>query len=273
MKKIFIYNLLFIGLVLGLSSCFDDPGTDILFEGVFVELDLATRAPSSGERIRIYARKDDGVNITDTIIINLVGAQRSTPVNVTIAVDAAGTTAVAGTHYNLSTTSVTIPANSSFGYIPFEVIDDNIDPNTPVTLSISIASSDVEISENYKSGTMTLRAQCGFDVNNFVGAYSAIEPGYSGSPYAVNFAKGTADNTIVIDNFWDFGGATVYTLNPANGTVTIVQQTVTMGGEGWIVAGSGTYDPCSGDMVVNYTVDRVADGQRYDDNTHTFTKQ
>jgi len=270
MKKILITNLLALLLIFGTTACFDDPGSDILFEDTFVELDFATRSPSSVLRNRVYSRVNDGNTIADQVTISLVGAQRSTPINVTIAVDAANTTAVAGTHYNLTTTTATIPANSSSISIPFQVIDDNIAPGSVFRLAFRIASADVPISVNYGSGSFNMRTLCMYNASFFVGPYSCLEPGYA--TYPVTFtASATAANTFINNNFWDENAIINYVINPATNTVSIPSQTfVAFGATLTVVStGTSTIDTCTGNMVVNY---RVTQGANViENNIHTFT--
>jgi hypothetical protein len=270
MKKILITNLLALLLIFGTTACFDDPGDDILFEDTFVELDFATRNASSALRNRVYPRVNDGNPIADQVTISLVGAQRSTPINVTIAVDAANTTAVAGTHYNLTTTTATIPANSSSISIPFQVIDDNIAPDSVFRLAFSIASADVPISVNYGSGSFNMRTLCMYNASLFVGPYSCLEPGYA--TYPVTFTASTTANTFINNNFWDVNANINYVINPATSTVSIPSQTFVFGGVtyGVVSTGTSTIDTCTGNMIVNY---RVTDGPTVvENNTHTFTK-
>ena len=156
MKKLMLYGL----LSLTLLSCFDDSGLDILFEDSFVEIDEATT--SSGLAItKIYTRVINSAGIRDSLRVNLVGPQRSTDVSITFAVDASST-AVAGTHYQFITTgnSVVIPANSSYGYIKFFVLDDNIAPSTTTqNLRINLTGGDVPASVNYSNFTRRIRTQ------------------------------------------------------------------------------------------------------------------
>jgi len=107
----------------------------------------------------------------------------------------------------------------------------------------------------------------------YAGEYSANEPGYG--DYAVTFTAGEGCNTITNDNFWDAGMVVDYVLNFADNTVTIPDQimpyppspTIIMG-----VRGSGTFDPETMEMVVDYQVYDPPSGGLYDNNTHTFTR-
>jgi hypothetical protein len=279
MKMKTIYKIFtFVALLAVVSACFDDPGTDLLLDNVAViEINEATTAGGL-DVSKSYDRITDGKRIKDSIRVNLVGPQLSTPITVNFAVDPSST-AVAGTHYALITTSsVTIPANSSFGFIYFEVIDDNVLPGEIWKLKINLTSSDANttISSKYGVFTRSIRTLCAFKRSNFVGTFSTIEPGYSGSPYDnVAIVDPTDANGIIIDNFWDFGGVVKYSFNASSTAVTLASQDVVMGGTTYVVAGSSpaTYDACTYTFVVPYTVRLKSTNALQDSNTHTFTKK
>lgn len=273
-----IYKLfMFVGLLAFVSACYDDPGTDILLNNVAVlEINEATTATGL-DLSKSYNRITDGKRIKDSIRVNLVGPQRSTPINVTFAIDPAST-AVAGTHYAMITTgSVTIPANSSFGFIYFEVIDDNILPGEIWKLKFSLTGNDgnATISSLYGVFTRSIRTLCAFNRANFVGTYSTNEPGY-GTYDNTSVADPTDANTIIVNNFWDFGGTVKYVFNPATNAVTVPTQDVVMGGTTYVVAAgatAGTYDACTYSFVVPYTVRLKSTNALQDSNTHTYTKK
>lgn len=279
MKRLSTYSIiLFLGIAAFMISCFDDPGTDILLEGSFIEISEATTSGGL-DLSKSYNRKNDGTKSKDSIRINLVGRQRNTPITVNFQIDAAATTAVADIHYEMITTggSATIPANSSFGYIYFNVLADNIEPGEIWKLKFDLTgadAADVKLSENYKSFTRSMRILCPFDRANFIGTYSCVEPGYSGSPYDVTSVAGPNENSITIDNFWDFGGVVTYEFNPTTTVVTLPTQDVVMGGVTYIVSqnGAATYDACEYSFVVPYRVETEG-GTTLDTNTHTFTKK
>ena len=155
-----IYKIfMFVGLLAIVAACYDDPGTDILLDNVsVVEINEATTATGL-DISKTYTRTIDGKNLKDSIRVNLVGPQRGTAINVTFEIDAAST-AIAGTHYKLITASpVVIPANSSFGFIYFEVIDDNILTTESWKLKFKLIGNDGDatISSKYGVFTRTIR--------------------------------------------------------------------------------------------------------------------
>jgi len=278
MKKSKIYSLLSLLLItIVMVSCFDDPGTEFLFEGSFLEINEATTT-AGADVSKAYERLNNGSTKRDSIRINLAGAHRSTPVTVNFTIDATST-AVAGVHYNLITTggTATIPANESYAYIYFEVLPDNIEAGEVWKLKFNLTGSsvsDIELSENFKSFTRSMRILCPFVRANFTGTFSVDEPGYGTYPTVAS--ADTDPNSIVINNFWDFGGVVRYTFNPATTAVTLPTQDVVMGGVTYVVAqgaGNATYDACELTFVVPYTVRRKSDNALQDTNTHTFTKQ
>lgn len=151
---------LFLSLGIGLTlfSCFSDPGTDVKLKASFVEINEATTSAGL-DRTRTYTKVVNGQPIKDSIQVNLVGAQRSTPVVVNFAIDPTST-AVAGTHYALITNgSVTIQPNKSSGFVYFNVLDDNILSSETWKVKFNLTSADggVQLSQNYSTFTRTIR--------------------------------------------------------------------------------------------------------------------
>lgn len=268
--------LLFTGLLFLAASCFDEPGTDILLDNV-AEIEIQQATTSGGLDVAFsYLKALDGLSVRDSIRVNLVGPQKSTPINVSFTIDATST-AVAGVHYDLVTTNtVVIPANSSYGYIYFNVLDDNIEAGElwKVKFNLTAADGGATLSPSFSTFTRSIRAQCPFIRADFVGSYSTLEPGY-GTYTNIASADGTNVNAVRINNFWDFGGNVQYVFNPnsANPTVTLPTQSVVMGGVTYTVSqnGAASYDPCTGNFIVPYRVAN-AGGTTLDTNTHTFTK-
>lgn len=155
-----------------LSSCIKND--DVVWEKAEVEFDVAAYTTKSGglpfplvNRVPTgygrslnatldpvtTSRTNVAPNDTVRMRINLVGAQRSTPTVVTVRVANNFSTAVAGTHFSLLDTQVTIPANSSFGIARWVIRN----PGAPVVSGTSVqavfelvGTSDVPASENFK---------------------------------------------------------------------------------------------------------------------------
>jgi hypothetical protein len=169
MKKIFIYGLTLFGLSLSMVGCM--PKDDLEYDGpnvVEFKNHLQSRVTASlpagvtangalTRTIRVTNR------VTDTIFVQLVGPQQSSPIDLNFNVDAASTS-VAGTHYNLrpvGSTRVTIPANSSVGYLLTDVVAASIPVTTPATTYTLIfnlvGNEQIKASPNFSKFTLTLR--------------------------------------------------------------------------------------------------------------------
>ena len=166
MKKIILFGLSIITFGLVLGGCM--PEDDLTYKGSsVVEFKnhlfsrVAARQPA-GVTLNTVAGRTASVNtrVTDTIYVQLVGPQvaSATEVNFTVAPTS---TAVAGTHYNFKPagiTKVTIPANSSVGYLLVDMIPGSVTGTTtfPLVLNL-VGNSTVAASQNYKTFTLTLR--------------------------------------------------------------------------------------------------------------------
>ena len=155
-----------------LSSCIKNP--DIVFSGANVEFDLATYTTKSGglpfplaTRVPtgfgrslnatldpvFTTRTNVAPNDTVRMRINLVGAQRSSATTVSVKVEPNFSTAVAGVHFDLLDTQVTIPANSSFGFARWVIRNPGapVVPNTSVQVVFELTgTADAKASENFK---------------------------------------------------------------------------------------------------------------------------
>lgn len=162
MKHIKYYSIVLIVLVMGLSSCIKEK--PVLLQRFFVEFDAATyNANAAGRTYPILTRLvryGEPINNADPLLtrtsglvkfrINLVGPQRSTPTTITYIVVAAGTTAVAGTHFTTTGTTI-IPANSSFGEVEIQILNPGATTTGPRVLVLElIGAADLPASENEK---------------------------------------------------------------------------------------------------------------------------
>lgn len=96
-----------------------------------------------------------------TLEVQLIGPQRSEALSVAFSVDAGNTDAVDGVHYELVTSSpVTIPANSSQAEITINVLPSPLDDDEFRQLALTLEGSDeVPASENLKNYTLTINGQ------------------------------------------------------------------------------------------------------------------
>jgi hypothetical protein len=100
------------------------------------------------------------IRTQDSLLVQLVGPQRSTPTVINYTVRSTST-AVEGTHYNFVPTgarTVTIPANSSSAYILINPIQGSIPAGTSVRLIVDLTGgSGIPPSFNFKSFYDTMR--------------------------------------------------------------------------------------------------------------------
>lgn len=90
--------------------------------------------------------------------IQLIGPHQDVPINVRFEIDTANSTSQLGTHFDFESMNVTIPANSSFGFIRVNAIPQNVTGIT--TLRVVLTGDDtgkVKAAENYKTFTLTIR--------------------------------------------------------------------------------------------------------------------
>jgi len=160
--------ILFTAIVL--VSCFDEPGTDIVWgNDAYLELDRAGQPNPVVNSI--FQRLNDGTTYTLNVQVNLMGKPRSTATVANFAIDAAST-AIPGVHYNQITpgTSVTIPAGENVANIQFQIIADNIVAGEVWPLIINLTGGDVPLS-NYVKATYRIQVSC---PSNLAGTYSYV---------------------------------------------------------------------------------------------------
>jgi len=191
MKKI---SLFIIALAVVLTSCFDDPGTDITFDQTFVELDAAGTPNASREFT--FLRENDGIAKNSNFRVLLSSAALTNAVNVTVAVDPAST-AIEGLHYTLNSASVSIPAGEFSADVDLDILADNIEVGERLNLILEIVSADVEINSALDSANHIVQIACPIPAGAFEGDYSV-----SGSSNTVFSAGifGTEGGTVTLNN-------------------------------------------------------------------------
>lgn len=129
------------------------------------------------------------------------------------------TTAVSGTHYSLSTTSVTIPAGESFGTIPVTGLFAGLDADGPQDLVLKITSSSIESASYNQLMVIHMEKSCPFVSSEFVGTWELTDYSYFDdafmAPYDVEITNDAADPSILyltgIGLGWDPGPWNTYT--------------------------------------------------------------
>lgn len=144
MKKIIsIFSLV---LVFVFGSCIEQNYP--IWEGAEVEFQTAVvTAPVSGQNYpRVTIANTVG---THSLQVNLVARQRDSDETITYTVVPEGTTAVAGTDYNVSG-SLVIPANSSIATLDVQILNTGaIGGSVDLLLELE-GNSTIQPSENYK---------------------------------------------------------------------------------------------------------------------------
>lgn len=138
--------LLALGIVVSLGAC-------DLFE-------KRNRAFDDDPKVEFFPTSqvaDEGAGAV-TFEVQLIGPQRDSELPVTFTV-ADSSTAVQGTHYELGSTSATIPSNSSQTEVTLTVLDDNQDNGgSNFQLFLNLQGTDgVEAAENLDAYTLTIR--------------------------------------------------------------------------------------------------------------------
>lgn len=138
--------LLFVGC---LNDLFDDEGADITFDG-----------DPQVEFKPLFQEVTEIVG-TASIDIQLIGAQRSNPVTVTVSADESSS-AVEGVHYNFISNQATIEPNSSSVTLDIEILDSGAG-NTNLVVNIDEATDGVIPSPNLMQATIAI-SEFGRDV-------------------------------------------------------------------------------------------------------------
>lgn len=152
-----------------LVSCFDDPGTDIVWgDEAFLEIDRAGQ-PNPTVNI-LNERKNDGTTYPFSVQINLMGRPQSKDISVNFEIDAAST-AIEGVHFTKQSAgnSITIPAGSNTVNLNFTQLADNIESGEKLNLILKLTGGDLPLSK-YVRVTYALAITC---PSNLAGDYDA----------------------------------------------------------------------------------------------------
>lgn len=168
-KNKLIYLLL--GFVLAFSAC-DEPGSEILWNLSFLELDAATTTNQT--QTFTYLRVNDGVNVPSGFQVNLASAPLDQATNITFEIVAATTTAIENVHYVVNSTSLTIPAGENIATLPIDIIDDGINAGEQLNLDIRLVSADVEIGNGFGQAIHTIQITC---ISDIAGTFSTSATG------------------------------------------------------------------------------------------------
>ncbi len=172
-----IFYIIIIGITVAFTAC-EEPGTAILFDENFIELDAATTVTK--QRTYSYLRLNDGVPKSSGFKVNLGARQRSTPINFTFEI-LPSSTAIENLHYTVGSFTHTIPANTSVVDLPINILVDNIDAGEVWTIVVRISSQDVPVHELYNEGTHIIQVTCPPNPADWVGTYNTLASGDVGN--------------------------------------------------------------------------------------------
>jgi hypothetical protein len=146
MKNLSLYLVAFVLLFTSCDSLFDEGDNKKVYDGP----DVVGFFPLEQT---ISASTASGT----TVEVQLIGEQKTSDLSVSYGVHSS-TTATSGTHYTVSGTSVTIPANSSTADINVGVAPGDLTPGQEVKLVLELqGGSGVQASENLKLATIYIR--------------------------------------------------------------------------------------------------------------------
>jgi hypothetical protein len=176
-------NIFFaLALIPFMYGCIEDAGTEKLITSQtngFIEIVESSTGVSSKNIIVV----PDGSNANSSITLSFGGAVNTSSVSVTMEIVAASSTAIAGVDYIAGDLNVTIAAGEYTAELPFQVVDDILDPEaTPKTITFRIASSSTNVLEEYSTVTIALIGLCPpdlYDYSSVPGTYSTAAVGTS----------------------------------------------------------------------------------------------
>lgn len=172
MKKNIIYTLFAIGISGLLAGCLPDKEEDaLIYKGPtvveFKNFTLGQAASVLTAKGVVNSGQTDSTRIvllntrgTDSVLVQLIGEQRSTPTVLSYTVRTTST-AVEGTNYNFrpaGARTVTIPANSSSAYILLDMIPNSFAAGITRTVAIDLlGNSEIAPTPGYKKFIVSIR--------------------------------------------------------------------------------------------------------------------
>ena len=229
MKNIFYYFLLS-GLVFATFSCNDDiPQT---LQGEYIALDGSKTSLT-------FLRVNDGLAKDAGIQTKLIAVAKSSPVNYNFEI-LPTSTAQAGTHYTVGSTSGTIASGEYVGNLPISILPDNINPGEVWTLDIKLTSADLTLASD-KASTFKIQVSC---PSTLAGTFEASSTGTGGVWNCTDTWTGTVEWELVGNNDYN-----VYS-SDANNPRSL---DYSMGGY-WACYGDGATlpsDDTAGDLLIN----------------------
>ena len=125
--------------------------------------------------------------------------------------------AVEGQQYELSSHTITIPANQTVDSVTLNGIFSAYTSGRRDTVIFTISGGDVPSLVGSNVYTLILQAYCDVDLDSFVGAYLNCFDDASYGPYEIDVVSaastGPTSGYIMIENLWDAGGSTPVRVN------------------------------------------------------------
>ncbi|SMG36292.1 hypothetical protein SAMN05661096_02425 [Marivirga sericea] len=265
MKKI-LYIVYIVALVPFLTGCFEEPGTSKLITDFtdqgFVEI---VEANGGASPTKNFIAVPDGQNVASSITVSFGGAVSNSAVELTYEVDSEASTAVEGVDFEMiSESTITIPAGEYTAPINFEVSDDNLQVDNPVTIVFRITNASVPILEEYAEATVTLAVSCPAPDAIF-GTYNVVTTGTTpaeaeGVTNVVEITSVDGSDTQL--QFSDVTGGLYKNhyesadnpgiVNYVCGDLVMVDQDDTVYG-GDVFNGTGSYDASTGQLTLSWS--------------------
>ena len=148
----------------------------------------------------LFLRVNDGQPADAGIRAMLIAAHKSSDINFTFEIQSTST-AQENVHYTVSGTTGTIPAGSSFGELPIEILPDNINPGETWTLDIKITEGGGLQLANDNVVSFKIQVSC---PSNLAGTLDFVHSDYfcTGDPITgTTELKEVSDGVYVFDDF------------------------------------------------------------------------
>lgn len=254
-----------------------------LFVGILTSCE-EDKVMYSGGDIIMFSNTDAGVSVNENAgqadLTVLLSKEYTS--EVTVNFEVTDDTAIQGTHFSISGTSIVIPAGETSGKITINLVDDN-DGNPARTFGIKLLSSSISDAtiglggdEGSYAKTVTIaNDDCPTQANLWYGNLSLLDVGFDATA-GTGSANASGDCDIILVQGDVAGGGmtppdgTLFYLTPdfegaTTGTVEVPAQTYCVNCSGGMDAkfsGTGTYDQATKTILVDYSLDRT-DGANF----------
>lgn len=238
----------------------------------------------SGGDIIMFANTDANFSVNENAgqadLTVLLSKEYSS--DVTVNFEVTDGTAIQGTHYSISGTSIVIPAGETSGKITINLVDDE-DGNPARTFEIKLTSSSISDATiglggdegSYLKTVIIANDDCPTKANLWYGNLSLLDVGFAASP-GTGSANSNGDCDIILIQGDVAGGGltppdgTLFYLTPdfegaTTGTVDVPAQTYCVNCSSGMDAkfsGTGIYDETTKTILIDYSLDRT-DGANF----------